>query len=91
MQLTLECRQQQTQKRGGGGGGEEELFDRGRQTALTETFKAEFTYSGVRPLCLIAICCTEKERKKAAEGEEAAAVAAAKRGKNQTLNTIVRL
>lgn len=61
---------------GRGGGGEErgELFDRGgRQTAHRETFKAEFTYAGVRPLCLIAICCTEVEEKKQQGGEEAEA------------------
>lgn len=56
-----------------GGGGVGGLFDRrGRQTAHREAFKTEFTYRGVRPRCLIAICCTE-EGKKSSRGEEAEA------------------
>lgn len=56
----------------GGGGGEERgsYLTGGRQTAYREMFKAEFTYTGVRPRCLIAICCTEEEGKKAAGGRK---------------------
>lgn len=63
MQLTLECRQQQEEEEEVRKGGSY-LTGGGRQTAHRETFKAEFTYAGVRPLCLIAICCTEVEEKK---------------------------
>lgn len=59
MQLTLECRQQHEEAAGGGG-----IW----QTTHQKTFKAEFTYTGVRPQCLIAICCTEEEENKAMKG-----------------------
>lgn len=50
----------------GGGGGEERgsYLTGERQTVHREMFKAEFTYTGVRPRRMIAICCTEEEEKK---------------------------
>lgn len=56
----------------GGGGGKERgsYLTEERQTVHGEPFKAEFTYTGVRPLCLIAICCTEEEEKKAVWGRK---------------------
>lgn len=61
MQLTLECRQQQEEEDCEEGGS---YLTGGRQTAHRETFKAEFTYTTVRPLRLIAICYTGEEEKK---------------------------
>lgn len=76
----------------GGGGGKEggSYLTEERQTVHGEPFKAEFTYTGVRPLCLIAICCTEEEEKKQCGGGGRGR-GVRKREKNQTLNTIVCL
>ena len=59
----------------------------GGQTAHRETFKAEFTYAGVRPLCLIAICCTEVEEKKQQTGGRKRRQRGEEKGKKKKSNS----